>query len=113
MQGTTTSQKQKKEEIDDLLSRAKKQIDTYIKSLPKLKTLFQLEINQFKVGNVKNKLPNWQKITKTKELLEKIKGAKNRRSTMPRKVYGHKSPFTQAETKALDAGISKLVKKNE
>ena len=55
---------------DDLLSKAKKQLDTYIKSLPKLKTLFQLEMNQFKAGNVKNKLPNWQKITK-KELIEK------------------------------------------
>ena len=42
-------------------------------------------MNQFKVGNVKNKLPNWQK-TKNKELLEKIKGAKIPLNRIPRKV---------------------------
>ena len=30
-----------RKEIDDLFSKAKKQVDTYIKSLPKLKTFFQ------------------------------------------------------------------------
>ena len=71
-----------------------------------MKTLFQLEINQFKAGNVKNKLPNWQKITKNKELLEKIKGVK-----ITRKVYSPNPPLTQPATKAIDAEISKLLKK--
>ena len=111
VQWTTTSQKQQKQKIDDLLSKAKKQVDTYIKSLPKLKTLFQLEVNQFKPGNVKNKLPNWQKITKNNELLEKTKGAKIPLSRIPRKVYSHNPLFTPAEIKANDAEISKLLKK--
>ena len=68
-------------------------------------------MNQFKAGNVKNKLPNWQKITKNNELLEKIKGAKIPLSRIPRKVYSNNPPFTQAETKAIDAEISKLLKK--
>ena len=66
-------------------------------------------MNQFKVGNVKNKLSNWQKITKNNELLEKIKGGKIPLSRIPRKVYSHNPPFTQAETKAIDAEISKLL----
>ena len=76
-----------------------------------MKTLFQMEINQFKAGNVKNKLPNWQKITKNKELLEKIKGTKIPLNRIPRKVYSHNPPFTQAETKAIDTETSKLLKK--
>ena len=91
--------------------RPKKQVVIYLKSLPKLKTAFQLEINQFKAGNVKNKLPNCQKITKNKELLEKIKGTKFLLSRIPGKVYSHNLPFTQAETKAIYAEISKLLKK--
>ena len=67
-------------------------------------------MNQFKVSNVKNKLPNWQK-TKNKELLEKIKGAKIPLNRIPRKVYSHNPSFTQAEAKAIDAEISKLLKK--
>ena len=66
-------------------------------------------MNQFKAGNVKNKLPNFQKITKNKELLEKIKGAKIPLNRIPRKVYSYNPPFTQAETKAIDAEISKLL----
>ena len=68
-------------------------------------------MNQFKAGNVKNKLPNWKKITKKNELLEKIKSAKIPLSRIPRKVYNHNPPFTQAEIKAVDAEISKLLKK--
>ena len=65
----------------------------------------------FKAGSVKNKLPNWQKITKNNELHEKIKGAKIPFGRIARKVYSHNPPFTQAETKAIDAEISKLLKK--
>ena len=68
-------------------------------------------MNQFMTGNVKNKLPYWQKITKNNELLETIKGAKIPLSRIPRKVYSHNPPFTQAETKAIDAKISKLFRK--
>ena len=50
-------------------------------------------MNQFKAGNVKNKLPNWYKITKNNEFLEKIKGAKIPLSRIPRKVYSHNPPF--------------------
>ena len=82
-----------------------------MKFLPKL-FFFQLEINQVKAGNVKNKLPNWQKITKYNELLEKTKGVKIPLSRIQEKVYNHNSPFKQAETKAIiDAEISKLLKK--
>ena len=42
-------------------------------------------MNQFKAGNFKNKLPNWQKITKNKELFGKIKGAKILLNRIPRK----------------------------
>ena len=68
-------------------------------------------MNQFKAGNVKNKLPNWQKKTKNNELLEKIEGAKICLNRIPIKIYRHNPPFTQAETKAIDAEISKLLKK--
>ena len=51
-------------------------------------------MNQFKAGNVKNKLPNFQEITKNKELLEKIKGAKIPLNRIPRKVYSYNPPFT-------------------
>ena len=64
-----------------------------------------------KAGNFKNKLPNWQKITKNKEIFEKIKGAKIPLNRIPRKVYSHNAPFTQAATKAIDAEISKLLQK--
>ena len=64
-----------------------------------------------KAGNVKNNLPNWQKITKNKKLLEKMKGTKIPLNRIPRKVYSHNPPFTQAETKAIDTEISKLLKK--
>ena len=68
-------------------------------------------MNHVKAGNVKNKLPNWQKITKNNELLEKITGAKIPLSRIPEKVYSHNPLFPQAEPKAIDAEISKLLKK--
>ena len=54
-------------------------------------------MNQLKAGNVKDKLPNWQKITKNKEILEKIKGAKIPLSRIPRKVYHHNPPFLHTQ----------------
>ena len=42
--------------------------------------------------------------------LKKIKGAKIPLSRMP-KFYSDNPPFTQAESKAIDAEISKLLKK--
>ena len=33
-------------------------------------------MNKFRVGNVKNVLPNWQQITKTSEILETAQGTK-------------------------------------
>ena len=74
VQGITTNRRQgtnRNRKLDDLLPKNKKQVDTYIKSLPKVKTLFQLEMNQFQAGNVKKKLSNRQRITKNNELLEK------------------------------------------
>ena len=105
-----TSQKQQEQEIDVLLSKTEKWVDTCIKSLPNLKTLFQLEINQFKAGNIKNKLPNFQKITKNNELLEKIKGVKILLSRIPRKVYSHNPPKL-SKIKAIDAKILRFLKK--
>ena len=66
-------------------------------------------MNQVKAGNVKNILPNWQKITKNNKLLEKIKGARFPLGITPRKVYSHNSPFTQSETKAIDPELSKIL----
>ena len=91
--------------------KANKQVHTYIKSLLKLKTLFQLEINEVKAGNAKNKFPNWQKITRNNELLEKITGAKIHLSRISEKVYSQNPPFTKAEIKAIDAEILKLLEK--
>ena len=44
-------------------------------------------MNQVKADNVKNKLPNWAKITKNNELLEKINNTKIPFSRIPEKVY--------------------------
>ena len=52
-------------------------------------------MNQFKASNAKNKLPNWQKITKNKELPEKNKGAKIHLNRRLRKIYSHILSFTQ------------------
>ena len=38
----------------------------------KIKKRFSMEMNQVKAGIAKNKLPNWQKITRNNKLLEKI-----------------------------------------
>ena len=107
---TKTSQKQQEQKIDVLLSKTKKWVDICIKSLLNLKTLFQLEINQFKAGNIKNKLPNFQEITKNNELLQKIKGAKIFLSRIPRKVYSHNPPKL-SKTKAIDAKILRFLEK--
>ena len=42
-----------------LLYKAKNQLDKYIKLLPKIKTLLQLEVIHFKAGSIKNYLANW------------------------------------------------------
>ena len=68
-------------------------------------------MNQVKADNVKNKLPNWPKITKNNELLEKINDTKIPFSRIPEKVYSWNPPFSQAKTKAIDTEISKLLKK--
>ena len=57
-------------------------------------------MNKLKAGNVKNKLLNWQKITKDNKLLKKIKNAKITLRRIPRKVYSHNPPFAPAETMA-------------
>ena len=93
--------------------KGQKQIDTYSKSLPKLKTLFQLEMNQFKARNVENKLPNWQKITKNKEILEKIKSAKIPLSRIPRKVYSHNPLFLHTQKLRLLMQKSQIFLKKE
>ena len=49
--------------------------------------------------------------SKKKELHEKIKGTKFPFGIIPRKVYNNNPPFTQPETKAMDSGLSKLLKK--
>ena len=40
-----------------------------------------------------------------------MKGTKIPLNRIPRKVYSLNPPFTQAETKAIDTEISKLLKK--
>ena len=68
-------------------------------------------MNQYRVGNVKKLLTNWQRITNNEEIFKNIKGAKILLSMIPNKKYNQNPSFTTAESTTIDEGISKLLKK--
>ena len=102
---------QVQESLDEIPQDLENMAHHYIRLVLTIRKFLQLEMDNFRDGNVKKRLPNWQQITKNCEILETVQGAKIPFCTIPSSAVKSNPKFTQPKIDATDNEISKLLQK--